>query len=292
MIIKVEADGTYSDTLKVEKPTYYNAVYGDVFGLYLLNDMNLQLDFDAKSVSKSITIKGKGQEENTFLRFKGKLIGGLYGQDYQELFKSEKSVFDAKLKKFGEDYKKELNDKKAVLAPAFVTSELKYLDEVNAGLLQQFADEQRNTSELGAGMPSPEFNNYINYNGGTTSLKDLRGSYVFIDVWATWCGPCKYEFPYIAKVEKEFHGKNIKFVSISIDRLKDEQKWRDMIKAQNLSGVQLLADNEIDSKFVASYYIQGIPRFIVLDKEGKIISHDAPRPSEPALTELLNTLDL
>ena len=141
-------------------------------------------------------------------------------------------------------------------------------------------------------MPSPEFKKYINYKGGKSSLKDFRGSYVFIDVWATWCGPCKYEMPFIGKVEKQFHDKNIKFVSISVDRLKDETKWRNMIKAQGLSGIQLLADKEIASSFIAGYYIQAIPRFIILDKEGKIVNSDAPRPSEPELTELLNSLDI
>lgn len=141
-------------------------------------------------------------------------------------------------------------------------------------------------------MPSPEFQNYINYKGGKSSLKDFRGSYVFIDVWATWCGPCKYEMPFIGKVEKQFHGKNIKFVSISVDRLKDEAKWRNMIKAQGLTGIQLLADKEIASSFIAAYYIQAIPRFIILDKEGKIVNSDSPRPSEPELVEILNALDV
>ncbi len=292
IVIKVAEDGTYNDTIKLEKPTYYNAVYGNVFGLYLTNDMDLEINFDGQSISKTLTFKGKGENENMFLAYKAKLIGNLYGEDYNALFNMDKSAFDVKTKKFDDDFKAQIAEKKSVLSPAFVTSELKKLEEINTGLSEQYIAQQRNNAELGVGMPSPEFNDYINYKGGTTSLKDLRGSYIYIDVWATWCGPCKYEIPYLAKVEKAYHGKNIKFVSISIDRLKDEQKWRDMIVKESLSGVQLLADNEIDSKFVASYYIQGIPRFIVLDKEGKIINSDAPRPSEPELLDLLNGLDL
>lgn len=290
--MKVAADGTYRDTIKLDKPVFFNTFYDKFFTLYLRNDMNLEINFDAKIIAKSITIKGKGEKENTFLRLKSKLESELYGTDYNVFFDLEKEAFEAKLNKFTADFNSELELKQSDLDPLFVTSQLKKVEELKQGLLQQYVEAQRNKNELGVGMPSPEFNNYINYKGGKTSLSDLRGSYVFIDVWATWCGPCKYEMPFIGKVEKEFHGKNIKFVSISVDRLKDEQKWRDMIKAQGLSGIQLLADKEIDSEFIASYYIQGIPRFILLDKEGKIINADTPRPSEPELTELLNSLDI
>lgn len=289
---KVGADGTYRDTIKLEKATYFNGFYDKLISLYLTKGMDLEINFDAKNVSKTITIIGKGQEENSFLGLKAKLEGGLFGADYLEFLNVEKKVFDEKMKQFSDNFKVELDKKKSVLDPNFTTTQLKKLEEFNTSLASEYTRQQINNTELGVGMPSPVFTNYINYKGGKSSLSDFKGSYVFIDVWATWCGPCKYEMPYLAKVEKEFHGKNIKFVSISVDRLADEKKWRDMIKAQGLTGVQLLADKEIKSTFITSYYIQGIPRFIVLDKEGKIISSDAPRPSEPELTELLNTLDI
>ncbi|NGY37518.1 TlpA family protein disulfide reductase [Flavobacterium sp. XN-5] len=290
--IKVAADGTYRDTIKLDKPAFFNTFYDKFFGLYLANDMDLEINFDAKNVSKSLTIKGKGEKENAFLRTKSKLEGELYGADYIAFLNVDKEVFDAKINKFTTDFKTALEQKKSELDPSFVNSQLKMFEELKKGIIQQYADAQRNKSELGAGKQSPDFKNYINYDGGKSSLSDFRGSYVFIDVWATWCGPCKYEFPFIGKVEKEFHGKNIKFVSISIDRLKDEQKWRDMIIAEGLSGIHLLADKEIESSFIAGYYIQAIPRFIILDKQGKIINSDAPRPSEPELTDLLNSLDM
>merc|ERR1711916_38022 len=64
------------------------------------------------------------------------------------------------------------------------------------------------------GMPSPKFVNYENNAGGKTSLDDLQGKYVYIDVWATWCGPCIQEIPSLKKIEKQYHNKNIEFVSI------------------------------------------------------------------------------
>lgn len=128
---------------------------------------------------------------------------------------------------------------------------------------------------------------FENNKGDFVSLKDLKGNIVYIDVWATWCVPCIKEIPYLQKIEKDFHNKNIVFVSISMDKPQDKQKWLDFIQEKQLSGVQLIADNAFDSDFAKKYRITGIPRFILIDTEGKIITADAPRPSSEKLYEFL-----
>ncbi len=148
-----------------------------------------------------------------------------------------------------------------------------------------------NTLAVEPGKPSPPFN-YENHKGGTTSLESLKGKYIYIDVWATWCGPCRQEIPSLEKVEEQFQGKNIVFVSISIDKNKDREKWSKLITEKKMSGIQLLADNEFDSKFIKEYNIQGIPRFILIDTKGNIVNAQAPRPSDSKLIELLNSLPL
>jgi len=142
------------------------------------------------------------------------------------------------------------------------------------------------------GQESPRFVDYENYAGGTTSLDDLKGKYVYIDIWATWCGPCKYEIPFLKDIEKEYHGKNIAFVSISIDIPKDYESWRKMISEKELGGIQLIADNNWKSEFVQNYKINGIPRFILIDLQGKVVSADAPRPSDDKLKALFNELNI
>ncbi|MEH6535583.1 MAG: TlpA disulfide reductase family protein [Psychroserpens sp.] len=141
--------------------------------------------------------------------------------------------------------------------------------------------------DLIKGKPSPQFVNYENHKGGEMSLTDLKGKYVYVDVWATWCGPCIREIPSLKEVEKKFHNENIEFVSASIDQVKDHDKWVAMVKDKELGGMQLMADNDWKSKFVQDYAIQGIPRFILIDPNGNIVSADAPRPSDPKLVELL-----
>src|SRR5690606_17781133 len=141
------------------------------------------------------------------------------------------------------------------------------------------------------GNPSPKFN-YENHKGGTTSLDDLKGKFVYIDVWATWCGPCKAEIPFLKEVEKIYHGKNIEFVSISIDNEKDHETWKNFVTEQQLGGIQLYADNAWQSQFVKDYVIDGIPRFILIDTDGNIVSGDAPRPSDEKLIELFDELGI
>ncbi|WP_256006016.1 TlpA family protein disulfide reductase [Pedobacter deserti] len=147
-------------------------------------------------------------------------------------------------------------------------------------------------NSLVVNAPSPKFVNYENYAGGTSSLDDFKGKYLFIDVWATWCGPCIYEMPFLDKLEDGYKGKNITFITLSIDKKTDRQKWKDYVKEKNLDGVQLLADDAFNSAFIKAYNITGIPRFLIIDPKGNIVSTNAPRPSDPKLKELLDSLPL
>ncbi|SDS42888.1 Thiol-disulfide isomerase or thioredoxin [Polaribacter sp. KT25b] len=150
----------------------------------------------------------------------------------------------------------------------------------------------RNLKTLTKGNASPKFTDYENNAGGTTSLDDLKGKYVYMDIWATWCGPCIGEIPFLKKIEKLYHGKNIEFVSISIDKEADHEKWKKMIVDKELGGIQLFADNNWESQFIEDYSIKGIPRFILLDPQGNIVSANAPRPSNEKLIALFDELKI
>ena len=126
---------------------------------------------------------------------------------------------------------------------------------------------------------------YPDKDGKTVTMASLKGKVVLVDVWATWCGPCKAEIPHLKKLEEEMKGTDVQIVSISVDEAKDKEKWLKMIKDENLGGLQLFATGWGD---IAQYYkINGIPRFMVFDKQGKIVTVDSPRPSNPALKALL-----
>jgi thiol-disulfide isomerase/thioredoxin len=136
------------------------------------------------------------------------------------------------------------------------------------------------------GAPSPTFA-YTDINGKKVTLEDFRGKYVYIDVWATWCGPCCGEIPHLKELEHHFAKKNIAFVSISCDR--DKSAWEKMVKKEKLGGIQL--HNGGDRTFMNDYMVKGIPRFILLDREGKIINSRMTRPSNPETTQFIETLE-
>lgn len=127
---------------------------------------------------------------------------------------------------------------------------------------------------------------YPDKNDRQVTLASLKGKVVLIDTWATWCGPCKAEIPHLKKLEEEVKGEPIAIVSISLDEKKDEEKWKTFIDKEHLGGIQLFAGG-FDSEFAKYYKINAIPRFLIFDKEGNIVTADAPRPSDPILKDLL-----
>lgn len=126
---------------------------------------------------------------------------------------------------------------------------------------------------------------YPNLEGEMLSLSDFKGKVVLVDVWATWCGPCKQQIPHMKKLEEELSGLDVVFLSVSVDEEKDRDKWKKMVADENLGGVHLFASGW--SKITKDYKITGIPRFMLFDKNGNVISSDAPRPSDPSLKTLI-----
>ncbi len=143
---------------------------------------------------------------------------------------------------------------------------------------RKLEEKYKSALETVSGKVSVDFN-YENFSGGKTSLKDLAGKLVYIDVWATWCGPCLKEMPSLKVLINDYKGKNIEFVSISIDHKKDYEKWRKMVPEKNVGGIQLYDAEGLSSAFMKAFNVGLIPRFMMLDYEGKIITANAPRPS-------------
>ncbi|WP_299113702.1 TlpA disulfide reductase family protein [uncultured Winogradskyella sp.] len=236
------------------------------------------------------------QEDYALLDTYKELVQGYYSNKISNA-DNPSEIFEMINKKGFPDLKKDL----ANMLNYQISPSNKHNDAYYKGIMAMSSDDKfkeelttkyNKVKKLAKGMPSPKFVEYENHKGGTTSLEDLKGKYVYIDVWATWCGPCIREIPSLKEVEKQFHGKNIAFVSTSIDKAAAHNKWVEMVKDKELGGVQLMADKDWNSQFVQDYAIEGIPRFILIDPNGNIISADAPRPSSPKLVALFEELKI
>ena len=252
--------------------------------MFLKNGYDLTLTLDTKDFDETIVYKGKGANENNYLAKKA-LSDEKFEMDLEALFDADEATFKEALAK------KKANDISMIDGKGFDETLVKMLrpsfDQEEKFLLDYY--NQKVAAKKMEGIASPSFD-YENHKGGKTKLEDLRGKYVYIDVWATWCGPCIAEIPHLKKVEEKYHGKNIEFVSISVDTEKDYEKWKKMVVAKELGGIQLFADKNWTSDFIKAYGINAIPRFILIGPDGKVIKADAPRPSSSLLVELLDSL--
>ncbi|MGB1042713.1 MAG: TlpA family protein disulfide reductase [Tenacibaculum sp.] len=285
-VIKLDENGAFKDTMNV-KDGFYRAFDGKEYAsLYLKNGAVINMTLDAKEFDETIVFTGEGANESSFLAKSSLLQEELFND--KTLLELPKEQFDTKINGFVDAFNKRMEATK--LDSAFVAFQKKNIQGLTKYLNKTHADKLHLATKLAKGLPSPKFVNYENYKGGTTSLDDLKGKYVYIDMWATWCPPCKKEIPFLQKVEKQYHGKNIEFVSISVDSEKDYGTWKKMVADKNLSGIQLYSKR--DKNFSGAYRVNSIPRFILIDPQGNIVDANAPRPSSPKLVELFKSLNI
>jgi len=153
---------------------------------------------------------------------------------------------------------------------------------------QKKIDEKYNSFEnLRKGKPAVQWS-YPDINGKEHSLADFKGKYVYIDVWATWCGPCKAEIPELVKLVKDYKNKDIVFVSVSVDT--NEAASKKMLSEHNYDWTQLHAKEAWNSEIVKGNNIMGIPRFMMIDREGNIVDVNAPRPSSDKIRPMIDNL--
>lgn len=285
-VIKVDENGMFKDTMNV-KDGFYRLFDGKEYAtLYLQNGADINMTLDTEQFDETITFTGAGHEESAFLAKASLNQEALFGD--KELMDLPELDFKSKVSNFVDGFNKEIEG--ANLDSTFVANQKQSVLGLEKYLTKVYDDKQYMATKLAKGMESPKFVDYENHKGGTMSLDDLKGKYVYIDMWATWCQPCKNEIPFLKKVEEKYHDKNIEFVSISVDREKDYETWKKMVTDMELTGVQLYAKR--DEAFSGAYRVNSIPRFILLDPQGNIVDANAPRPSSPQLTELFDSLEM
>lgn len=136
------------------------------------------------------------------------------------------------------------------------------------------------------GAVAPELN-FPSPDGKVITIESLRGNYVLIDFWASWCRPCRAENPNVVKLYNKYKDKGFTVYSVSLD--KDKARWEGAIKQDNLAWPNHVSDlKQWKSESVKIYGFRGIPFTVLIDKDGKIIAKNLRGPAlEAKLKELL-----
>lgn len=297
--IKVNEDGTFKDTLKVNEPSVYAFFDGTASTpVFLKNGFDLDIKVDGENFYETLKFSGEGSKHSNYLNEQRMLQEKLLDPEELGAFSSEE------LKEHLDSVKKELNtfyNKDESIDSLLLAVSNRNLDPMLNMYQNYFMESIAIREQFPMGSSSPTFKNYENYKGGTTSMEDLKGKYVYIDVWATWCGPCIAEIPAMKELQAKYADKNIHFLSISVDDAfrsgggdleVAKNKWKTMIEEKDLGGIQLFSDKNWESDFVKDYKINGIPRFILVDPSGNVVDANAPRPSSKKLVELLDKLEI
>lgn len=163
-------------------------------------------------------------------------------------------------------------------------------EHADTSLLRRYqfvVDARLNTR---SGMKCPDVS-FSDPDGKEHKLSDYFGKVLYIDLWATWCGPCQMEIPYLAKHVEEYKGNpNITFISISVDREKDRGAWLKQVKNDKPAWPQFMVNKEENEVISRQWGVISIPRFLVINADGTIANNDAFRPSDDNFKQKLDAI--
>ncbi len=125
-----------------------------------------------------------------------------------------------------------------------------------------------------------------NYHSLQEVIANHKGKVVYLDIWASWCGPCKAEMPASHKLQEKYKDKDVEFIYVSIDR--NNKAWETSTQQFQLNENSYLARNYPKAKLFQTNNVSSIPRYMLFDKNGRLVDSNASRPSSTRISEVID----
>ncbi len=307
----ISEDGTFRFEGSVTEPTFYRVGLDQQNGLMLVLE-NKQINVEADATNMATTGKVEGSEDSELLQ-KWFQLNEELKQKEAELsprFNEAMAAGDeAAITALREEYMGHRNKLRDFIAehPGSLASVFGILSFVNP--IEEFAFADSMVTLYSQQLPDSKYTAMLNKqleglrstavgamapdfalptpDGGSLALSSLRGKYVLIDFWASWCGPCRQENPNVVRMYNLYKDKGFEIFGVSLDQ--SREKWLGAIEKDKLTWPHVSDLKGWESSAAQLYKVNAIPQTILLDKEGKIIAKGLRGEAlEEKLASLLN----